>query len=182
MSGAAPDTHGGRFIAALAYPFTSTRRTLATAAFAVATYCLLILSTFPTYSMQMLGAGPGFLDDAVLALTANTYETVGALGLGLTVVYAAVTGVALTIALGRLRVVGLSSARGLSALLPGLLASGCATCGAGLIGLFGFVGALAMLPFQGNLLRLAGLVLLVGYLSRVGDPRHCAVGSTTDPS
>ena len=181
MSGA-PDTHVGRFLAALAYPFTSLGRTLATVAFAVVTYCLLILSSFPTYSMQMLGAGPGYVDDAVLALTGNMYETVGTFGLGLTVVYAIMTGVALTTSVGRFRVIGLSSARGLSALLPGLLASGCATCGTGLLGLLGFVGALATLPFQGNLLRIAGLTLLVGYFSRIGDPRNCAVASSTDTS
>jgi len=172
--------HVSRLLAALAYPLTSGWRTLMAGLVAVATYCLLILSTFPTYSMQLLGADLAYLDEAVVALTANTYRTTGALGLSLVVAYAVTTGVALTAAFGRVRVAGLSGTRGLSSVVPGLLASGCASCGAGVLGLLGFAGALATLPFQGNLLRLAGLALLVAYLSRLGDPRTCAVASTTD--
>jgi hypothetical protein len=171
--------HATRFVEAVGYPFTSAGRTLATVGFAAVTYALLILSSFPTYSMQMLAAGPGYLDDAVVALTANTYASVGALALALTVVYAVVTGIAITTAIGRIRHAGVVSARGLSSVLPGLLASGCASCGAGLLGTLGFVGALSTLPFDGNLLRLAGLLLLVAYLSRLGDPRYCAMPSAT---
>jgi hypothetical protein len=43
------------------------------------------------------------------------------------------------------------------------------------LGLLGFAGAVAALPFHGNLLRVGGLLLLVGYLARAGDPRRCAV-------
>jgi len=180
MSETPQDTHLGRFVAAMAYPFTSTARTVGTVAVAAVTYCLLVLSSFPTYTMQMLGADLAYADDALLALTANTYQTIGALGLGLIVVYAVVTGVALTAAVGRVRYVGVSGARGLSSVLPGLVASGCASCGAGVLGLLGFVGALATLPFHGNLLRLGGLVLLLGYLSRIGDPRQCSIPAASE--
>jgi hypothetical protein len=173
-------THVSRLLAAVGYPFTTARRTLATTGFAVATYCVLVLSTFPTYSMQMLGAGPGYADDALLALTANTYRTVGGVGLGLTVVYAVATGVALTTTLGRVRDAGPTGVRDLWSVLPGLLASGCASCGAGVLGLLGFAGALAAMPFEGDLLRLGGIALLVGYLSRVGHPRRCELASTAD--
>jgi len=164
-----------RLLAAFAYPLTTVRRTFAAGLAAVGTYCLLALSTFPTYSMQLLGADMGYLDEAVVALTANIYQTTGALGLSLVVAYAVTTGVALTAAVGRARVADRTGVRGLSSVVPGLLASGCASCGAGILGLLGFAGALATLPFQGNLLRLAGLCLLLGYLSRLGDPRQCAV-------
>lgn len=163
------------FLAALGYPLTSTPRMLLAAGVAVCTYVLLILSTFPSYSVQMLGAGVGYLDDAVLALTANTYATIGTVGLALVVTYAVATGVALTTALGRVRHGVGSGASGASSVLPGLLASGCASCGAGVLGLLGFAGALATLPFHGNLLRLGGLLLLGVYLARVGDPRRCTV-------
>jgi len=167
--------HVSRLLAAFAYPLSTGRRTFAAGLVAVGTYCLLTLSTFPTYSMQLLGADIGYLDEAVVALTGNMYRTTGALGLSLVVAYAVTTGVALTAAFGRARVAGRTGARGLSSVVPGLLASGCASCGAGVLGLLGFAGALATLPFQGNLLRLAGLCLLLVYLSRLGDPRQCAV-------
>jgi hypothetical protein len=171
-------THVSRLLAAVGYPFTTARRTLATTGFAVATYCVLVLSTFPTYSMQMLGAGPGYAADALLALTANTYRTVGGVGLGLIVVYAVATGVALTTTVARVRDAGSTGAWDLWSVLPGLVASGCASCGAGVFGLLGLVGALAAMPFDGNLLRLGGLVLLVGYLSRTGHPRRCELAPT----
>jgi hypothetical protein len=171
------ERHVEGFLAAVGYPLTTTPRTLLAAGIAVVTYVLLVLSSFPAYSMQMLGAGIGYLDDAVLALTANTHATIGTLGLGLVVAYAVATGIALTTALGRVRHAGRGGAQGVSSVLPGLLASGCASCGAGVLGLLGFAGALATLPFHGNLLRLGGLLLLAGYLARVGDPRRCRVRS-----
>jgi hypothetical protein len=169
------ERHAEQFLAALAYPLTSATRALASGGVAAVTYVFLVLSSFPAYSIQMLASDLWYLDDAVVALTANTYATVGAVGLGLVVSYAILTGVAVTTAVGQVRRTGLSGTSGLSTALPGLLASGCASCGAGLLGLLGFAGALAALPFHGNLLRVGGLVLLGGYLARVGDPRHCTV-------
>jgi hypothetical protein len=180
MSDSRLRAHLARLLGAFGYPLTSGRRTLLTVFVAVVTYCLLVLSTFPTYSLQLLGADIGYIDDALLALTGNTYRTTGAVGLGLLVGYALMTGIAVTSALGRIRLAGRPDARGLSAMLPGLLASGCASCGAGLLGLVGFAGALATLPFDGNLLRVAGILLLAAYLARLGDPRQCAVPSPAD--
>ena len=175
MSESRLESHATRLLAAVSYPLTSAGRTVLAIVVTVATYCLLILSSFPTYAAQLLSADAGYIDEALLALTANTYQTTGASGLALIVAYAMATGVALTVALGRVRVAGRNGARGVSAVLPGLLASGCASCGAGVLGLLGFAGALATLPFDGSLLRLAGCLLLFAYLARVGDPRQCAV-------
>ncbi|WP_227738987.1 hypothetical protein [Halorientalis pallida] len=165
MSDSRVQAHVVRLLEGLGYPLTSVRRTLVTVYVAAVIYCLLVLSTFPTYSAQLLGADIAYFDEAILALTANTYQTAGAVGLGLVCGYAIMTGIAVTAAVGRVRVAGSQNARRLSAVLPGLLASGCASCGAGLLGLVGLAGALATLPFDGNLLRLAGL-LLAGWLSR----------------
>jgi len=172
--------HTEQLLAALAYPLTSTIRGLLFVGVSVATYVLLILSSFPEYSMQMLGANLRYLDTALVALTANTYATIGAIGLGLIVGYAILTGVAVTNVAGRVAQVGLSGSRGLSSAIPGLLASGCASCGAGVLGLMGFAGALAAMPFHGNLLRVGGLALLIGYLARAGDPRYCTIDSATE--
>lgn len=161
------------FGAALRFPLSSPRRAVATTIVAVAVYLLLILSTFPEYSIQMLGAGLGYLDTAVVALTRTTYRSVGWLGLGLIVAYGVLTGVALTNMVAQVRFQGVSDASDAAGLVPGLVASGCASCGAGLLGFLGFAGVLAAMPFHGNLLRVGGLVLLVGVLVRTGDPRTC---------
>lgn len=165
--------------AALSYPFASRGRIAITLAVAVGTYVLLILSTFPTYSMQMLSHGLQYFDTAVVALTQNTLRTVGYRGFGLIVTYAVLTGVAVTNVAAQFRLVGIDSTRDLVGVLPGLLASGCASCGAGVLGLLGFAGAMAVLPFHGDLLRVGGIVLLLGFLARSGDPQRCRVSPSS---
>ena len=166
---------GRDLAAALSFPLTTNRRALGAAVLSVVTYIGLILSSFPGYSVQMIGAGLGYADDAVLALTANTYATIGPFGLGLVVAYAVLTGVALTNVVTQLRMQDISGVRDLLGVVPGLLASGCASCGAGVLGLLGFAGAMAAMPFDGNLLRLAGIALLLFFLAQSGDPHACRV-------
>ena len=162
-------------VAALSFPLTTNQRVLSAAIGSILTYVVLILSSFPEYSVQMLAGGLYYVDDAVLALTANTYASIGSLGLGLIVAYAVLTGIAMTNVIAQLQMHTISSVRDLFGVVPGLLASGCASCGAGVLGLLGFAGALAALPFNGNLLRLGGIVLLLYFLHRSGDPRACEV-------
>jgi hypothetical protein len=160
---------------ALGYPLTSNRRLLVAGVVAVLTYTLLVLSTFPQFTIQLLTRNPTDVFYAVASLTRETYLSVGWLGLGLVAAYALLTGVAVTNAVTlfrRARRRGASTALGV---LPGFLAAGCASCGAGVLGALGFVGAMAALPFEGNLLRLGGIVLLVFFLGRTGDPRTCSI-------
>ena len=164
-----------RIPAALAHPLTSNARLGIAGGLAVCTYAVLILSTFPGFSIQLLARNPTDLFYGVATLTRETYRSVGWVGLGLIVGYALLTGVAATHAItlsGRARRRNASTLLGV---VPGVLAAGCAGCGAGVLGALGFVGALATLPFDGNLLRLAGLLLLVFFLGRTGDPRTCAI-------
>ncbi|WP_158057170.1 hypothetical protein [Halorussus halophilus] len=160
---------------ALSYPFETGRRVAAVAVVTVLTYVLLVLSTFPGMSMQMLGAGVHWFDETLVLLTQNTYATNGATGLGMIVLYALLTGIAVVHTAGQIRTTGVSSGSDLFGVLPGMVASGCASCGAGLLGFLGFAGALAALPFHGDLLRVGGIVLLLGFLARAGDPRECSL-------
>jgi hypothetical protein len=150
---------------------------LGTAVVAVATYVLLVLSTFPSMSMQMLGAGLHWLDETLVLLTENVLATNGWVGLALVAAYAILTGVAVVNAVAQASVTGVSSFSDLLGVLPGLAASGCASCGAGLLGFLGFAGALAAMPFHGDLLRVGGIVLLLGFLARAGDPRECRIST-----
>lgn len=169
------DRFGSQLGGALAYPFRSGQRAFAAGVVAIVTYVLLVLSTFPEMSLQMLGAGLHWFDDTLILLTQNTYATNGVTGLGMIVVYAGLTGIAIVNTAGQVRTMGVSSASDLVGVLPGLVASGCASCGAGLLGFLGFAGAMAALPFHGDLLRVGGIALLLGFLARSGDPRQCSV-------
>ncbi len=163
------------FRAAVVYATTDRRRLGATAVGGAAVYVLLLFGTAPTMTWQMLSADVRWLDETVVLLTEETYAVSGAVGLLTVVAYAALSGVALTNVAARVRYSGSRSAGGVAGVLPGVLASGCAACGAGVLGLVGLTGALAVFPFGGLLVRLGGLALLVGYLARAGDPRECAV-------
>jgi len=163
---------------ALAYPLTSNGRLLTAGVATSATYVVLVLSSFPQFSVQVLTRDPTDLVYAVPALTREVYLGTGWLGIGLVAAYALLTGVAVTNALALVRRARRAGASTLAGIVPGLLAAGCASCGAGVLGALGFVGAMAVLPFEGNLLRVGGIALLAVFLGRTGDPRTCAIDPT----
>lgn len=159
--------------AALAFPLTSDGRLLAAAAVTLASYVVVLLSSFPQFSVQVVARDPADLPWAMAVLTEEARLNGGWTGIALLVAYAVLTGVAVTNAAAlvrRVRYTGVSTAAGV---VPGLLAAGCASCGAGVLGLLGFAGAMAALPYDGTLLRLGGVLLLLFFLGRAGDPRTC---------
>ena len=175
MSFERSDRFKADLVAALSFPLTTNRRVLSAALGSILTYIVLILSSFPEYSFQMLAGGLDYADDAMLALIANTYASIRSLGLELIVAYAVLTGIAMTNVVAQLQMQTISEVRDLFGVILGLLASGWASCGAGVLGLLGSAGALAALSFNGNLLRLGGIGLLLYFLYRSGDPRACEV-------
>ncbi len=160
---------------ALAFPLTSDVRLLSAAVVTVVTYVVLVLSSFPQFSFQVLANDPTEVGYAVTALTREVYLTTGYLGLTLVAAYAVLTGVAVANALAQVRRARRRGASTIVGVIPGRLAAGCASCGAGVLGALGFVGAMAALPFDGNLLRIGGIGLLLFFLGRAGDPRTCSV-------
>jgi hypothetical protein len=162
---------------AVGFAVSSPARLLTTGTVAVVAYVVMVLSSFPGYSAQMLGAGVGYLDEAVVDLSENVLATGGPRTLGLLVVYALLTGVTTTVVVARVRVAGVNwrSVSDVAGVAPGLAAAGCAGCGAGLLGLVGFAGALSAMPLHGDSLRIGGIALLVFALVRTGDPRSCDV-------
>lgn len=162
---------------ALAYPLTTWYRSGAAALVAAVSFVVLVLSTFPRMSAEMLAADVGYLEDALVLLVGNLHETAGPTGVALVFVYAVLTGVAVVDVVAHVRAAGVRSAAPLSGAAPGLLAAGCASCGAGVLSLLGVAGALAALPMGGTLLRIGGVALLVGALAATGDPRGCELST-----
>jgi hypothetical protein len=163
---------------ALAFPLTSNARLLIAGIGTGVTYVVLVLSAFPQFSVQVLTQDPADAFYAVMALTREVYVGTGWLGIGLVAAYALLTGIAVTNAVALVQRARRAGASTLAGIVPGLLAAGCASCGAGVLGALGFVGAMAALPFEGNLLRIGGIVLLAIFLGRTGDPRTCSIEPT----
>lgn len=162
-------------VAALSFPLTSHRHVFGTGVLSALIGVVLVLRSFPKYSAQILAADLGYVDEAVVAQTANTYASIGWVGLELIVAYAILAGVALTNVAAQVRLFDISSIRDLVGIIPGLFASRGASCGAGVLKLVGFAGVLAAIPFDGNLLRIGGIALLLIVLARSSDPRACEV-------
>lgn len=163
------------FVRAVRYSFGSVPRSISAVLLSLVTYGIVTLAVFPAYSTQMVGAGITYLDNALILLSSYTVETVGWVGMGLTVAYAVFTGIAVTNIVSQLQINGIAGFKGVTGVAPGILAAGCASCGAGILGLLGFTGALTLLPFGGNLLRLVGVLLLLYFLIRTGDPQVCEI-------
>jgi hypothetical protein len=136
-----------------------------------AVFVVVVYLSFPTYSVQMIGAGRGTV--ALVALIENLYWTTGISGIILVAVYAILAGIAVVIGAGHLLVRSSSGAVGTAGLLPGVFAASCASCAPGLFGLVGAAGAVSLFPVNGTLVRLAAILLLLLFLNSAGHPSRC---------
>jgi uncharacterized protein YjeT (DUF2065 family) len=149
------------------------KRLFGTSLVAVSAFLLTIFSANPGYSIQMLSAGIQYWGIAFMTRFSGLYATSGTAGVFLTAGFSALVGVTMTNTVIQLRMNKLNL-NSLGA-LPGFLAGGCASCGVGVMSLLGFGGVLASMPFQGNLLRLGGVLLLTALVVRTGNPDVCSL-------
>jgi len=150
-------------------------RGLVVGALSVLSYVLMILSSFPAYSYQILGDSVFNLGEAVTVLTLDAYVSLGPLWFALLPIYSILTGLAIVNLAVLVRENGLTRLVNAGSITPAFLIGGCASCGAGLLGFLGFVGAVGTLPLAGNELRVLGILLLAYFLVSTGDPRTCTV-------
>lgn len=150
-------------------------RALAVMFLSVLSYALMILSSFPAYSAQILGDSIFNLGQAISVLTHDAYVSLGLFWFILLPVYAVLTGVSVLNIAVLVRTNGFVSLLNAGSITPAFLIGGCASCGAGLLGFLGFVGAVGALPLGGNELRVLGIVLLVYFLASTGNPRTCRI-------
>lgn len=160
---------------ALAVSITGKRQLSITVVGAVVSFVVFMLLTYPAYARQLLGSSLFYLDDAVIALSLNLQQAAGTIGLVLVGVYAVLIGATFSVLLLQFQVSGVRAVGGGVGVVPGLIASGCASCGVGLLSVLGFAGVISMLPFHGNGVRLVGIVIMLYVLARLGDPRHCDI-------
>lgn len=147
------------------------RKVIYTAVFAAVSYTALLMVSMPGQSLQALNFGIQYLP-ATLKLI--TYANIGTGIFTLSIIYAALMGVIITNLVTSLQMQS-SSLRNIGSVLPGVAAAGCGGCGAGLLAVLGFAGALSFLPFGGAELYIAGIGLLMYSIGDIGDPTVCGV-------
>jgi hypothetical protein len=176
---------GEELLAALVYPFRAIPRALLTVTLAILTFSVLILASQPFASYQMFIVNLFAYSDLatyVLVLKQtwlmNFHVTVleyGWSAIVLSGVSAVLTGIALTNMIAQLRMLQVGGIANTGGVLPSVVAASCASCGPGLFALLGFTGAVTFIPFQGTVLRLAGIGLFLFFLGLSGDPRNCRI-------
>ena len=147
------------------------KRGLITSIIGLFTFFLTVFSANPGYSVQMLLAGIEYWPIAFITRFTGMHMNTGLAGIALTLIFSALVGVTMTNTLVQLRMRKLNLDS--FGAIPGLLAGGCASCGVGILSLLGLGGVLASMPFQGNLLRLGGVLLLLALIIRTGNPDLC---------
>jgi hypothetical protein len=172
---------GEDLLAALLYPFQSVLRAILALILAGLTFVVLILAA------QSLGVLHEIIGDPMIIVNSKYIEFMFFLNLNHTlnmygwtpivmnVAYALLTGIALTNMVAQLRMLQVGSISSIGGIIPGLFAAGCASCGPGLFALLGVTGAITFIPFQGLVLRLAGIGMFLFFLGLSGDPRECRI-------
>lgn len=152
---------------------SSKKRALNTSIIGLLAFFLTIFSANPGYSVQMISAGVQYWGLAFITRVTGMLANTGYTGLVLTVIFSGLVGVTMTNTLVQLKANKVSmDAVGT---LPGFLAGGCASCGVGVLSLLGLGGVLASMPFEGNLLRLGGALLLTALVINTGNPDTCKI-------
>ncbi len=151
----------------------SKKRALSTSTVGTSVFFLTVFSASPQYSVQMLTSGVQYWGTAFLTRFSGMLAASGYLGILLTLLFAMLVGVTVTNTMVQLK----RNKLDLSSLgaLPGFVVAGCASCGVGVLSLLGLGGVLASMPFEGNLLRLGGVLLLAVLIIRTGNPDICKI-------
>lgn len=155
---------------ALKSSISTKRRAIFTLSSATLIFILMVLGARLTYSMQMLSYSINLFPRAVKDLF--LYNSNNAIRI-LTVAYALLGGSTLTVT--GLKLKNGSFGVGSLGIAPGFLASGCAGCGVGIVGIIGLSGGLALLPFHGAEILILGIGFLLVYLYRTGNPETCSI-------
>ena len=158
-------------------PFDSLRLSLFTLLISLISLILMALSSSIIYSYQMFSYGAYYWLPAVQTRLLGLYIEGGILSLSTSLIYSLLIGITVSNFVIEFRNSGLNL-RNLSGIGPGFLAAGCAGCGVGILSIIGFTGAIALLPFNGQLLRIGGMMLLIYFIAKTGDPRTCSISSS----
>lgn len=165
-----PPTPLRRIIASTLSSFKNWKRAGATFTTSLMFYSLFAFNTNLPWNLEILRTGNWLqiLDYGTASLLAS-----GILGFSLTAFYSVVAGVTVVVTVVTLKTNGLELS-GIGSTAPGFLAAGC-SCGLGIAGILGMAGVTSALPFQGNLIKLLGVSLMLYALAELGKSEKCDI-------
>jgi hypothetical protein len=135
-------------------------------------FLLLAFTTALPWHLQTLGSGVAYWDNALYNSITSVYLG-GVTSLLLTLSYSLISGMVLT-NFGVQLLEKNFAGRELGGILPGFVATGCASCGVGFTAFLGITGA-SIAPFGGDLFKLGGITLLIYAMYSLGDPDICRI-------
>lgn len=157
--------------------FKDRRKTSSTLLISSLFFVLLALSTSINYSIQMFSAGVQYWIPAIQFTVRGFYLNGGWTEVVLNIAYSTLVGVVITNTYTQFRATGLEIVN-LSGIAPGVLVAGCAGCGVGLLSLIGVAGLVTLLPFHGLSLKIGGILLIIFFIARIGNPEICSIPSS----
>ncbi|MFT4892953.1 MAG: hypothetical protein ACI8Z7_000744 [Candidatus Nanohaloarchaea archaeon] len=158
--------------------FNSRKKAFSTVFISLIFFILIALSTSIGYSSQMFLAGIEYWIPAVSFTVRGLYLNGGWIEVVLNLSYSVLIGVIITNTYTQFKNTGIRK-RNLSGIAPGFLIAGCAGCGIGLLSLIGLTGIITVLPFQGTLVKIAGMALLSYFIADIGNPEICSIPSSS---
>ena len=157
-------------------PFESLKLGSTTLFISFISLILMAFSSSIIYTYQMFSYGINYWLPAIQTRLVGLYIEGGIFSLSTSIIYSLLIGITVVNFGIQLKNSGLNL-RNLSGIGPSFIAAGCAGCGVGLLSLVGLTGALALLPFNGQLIRIGGMALLVYFIAKTGNPRTCSIPS-----
>lgn len=159
------------FITGVKSSVSTKKRAGLTLSVGLSVFILSLLLANPQYSWQMITSGTQYWSIALQTRFYGVLDMSGVAGVLLTSIFSFMTGITLTNTAIQLKMNSISyDALGA---IPGIAAAGCASCGVGVLSLLGLGAVMASLPFNGNLLRLGAVMILLFVITRTGDPETC---------
>lgn len=151
--------------------FKGKKRIISTISFSISIFFLALIAS--SYKSFLQLSSMGTWNEAVIMPYWTMLSSSGYTGISLTLIFSILTGVAITNTGIQLLRKELDTS--LLGAIPGFAAAGCASCGVGLVSVLGLGGIISSMPFQGNLIRLGTVGLLVLLIARNGDPDKCKI-------
>lgn len=159
-----------KFIKGMKAAFSDRKRASLSLILTVIVFTAMNLFARPYFSHQMISSNFLLLPEAVKLVF--LYNSSNVFQMASTVTYALLAGPALVLMYLQFQSFG-TGFQDLISIAPGILASGCTGCGAGIIGLLGLTGALTALPFNGLLITPAATIMMIYFITKSGNPEVC---------